>query len=527
MKKYFLKLYPLIAIGAGLALVVSLFSVTAFAVEAEEDTEPPTYVDNLVVVPGDGEVTLSWDAAIDDVGVVGYKVYIGTVSVEDAGNDYDMDPVEVGDVLESTVTGLENGVTYYFAMTALDAAGNESLSYSYEESATPEGSGDDDQNPTVVEAEVIDCTTVELTFSEEVALPEDAWDAFTIENLDNLLYLDVVDVYQSDDNAETIVLITESTEEDAQYLMTVGVAIEDLYGNAMISGTSDTAVFTGVVCVEDDVTTDDNTTDDTTTDDGPDEEAPALGDLTINSLTELELIFDEEVYLPSDEDLEDDIDPALEVFNIFDGDGSLVAVESIQYKETGEVDDNGDTVLDMTVLILTTEEHAPATEYYISVTGLMDENGNETEGDFTSATTYTTPAETDDDTTVVVEDDEIAPEDISELMSEVVDALINLSWAASVDSAGDLVDQMLYVSDDGGETYDDGTSIGTDATSYSYSGGVEGGTYTFKVITVDENGNTSEGALLTAELPVTGVGLGLLAAASLLGGGALSRRRKK
>ncbi|MDP2624555.1 MAG: hypothetical protein Q8P27_00025, partial [Candidatus Peregrinibacteria bacterium] len=76
------------------------------------------------------------------------------------------------------------------------------------------------------------------------------------------------------------------------------------------------------------------------------------------------------------------------------------------------------------------------------------------------------------------------------------------------------------------ETYEEVESLG-DVTSYTYGGGVEGTTYTFKVTTVDENGNESEGTITTAALPVTGAGIGLLAAASLLGGRAIMSRRRK
>lgn len=511
------KLLSFLAIGALLALVVTVFSVTAFAQDAE-DTEAPSYVDNVAVVPGDSEVTLSWDAATDDVGVTGYNIYVGTESVTEPAGEYNMGSVEAGDVLESTVTGLENDVTYYFAVTAVDEAGNESMDYSFEESATPEESGDDGTHPTVDAAEATDCDTITVTFSEEVVLlEEEAQSSFTIENLDSLLYLDVTAAMTLGEDATMVTLTTDMMEESAQYMLTVGSSIEDVYGNALVSGTSDTAIFSGMACAvsgdddDDDVVVGDDDDDDVT----DDTNAPTLNELIVTSLTEVELTFDEAVYLPEDEDLEDDVDPALALFEIFDGDNNVVAVTAVLYLATE--DD-----VDMTTLVLTTEEHLAETEYFIAVTGLMDEAGNATEGDFTSATTYTTP-EADD--TVVL--DEVAPEDVSAFVADALEALVNLNWESSVNSAGDLVDQMLYVSSDGGETYGDAESLGSDATTYSFSSGVEGETYSFRVTTVDESGNESEGVVVTATLPVTGVGLALLGAASLLGGGALARRRRK
>ena len=73
-------------------------------------------------------VTLSWDASPSDV--AGYKVYYdtqadGTFAGIDAieGDS----PVDVGHVLTYTVTGLYDDEDYYFAVTAYDASGNESI----------------------------------------------------------------------------------------------------------------------------------------------------------------------------------------------------------------------------------------------------------------------------------------------------------------------------------------------------------------------------------------------------------------
>ncbi len=72
-------------------------------------------------------VTLSWDASPSAVS--GYKVYYdtqsdGTFSGIDAieGDS----PIDVGNVLTYTVTGLYDDEDYYFAVTAYDASGNES-----------------------------------------------------------------------------------------------------------------------------------------------------------------------------------------------------------------------------------------------------------------------------------------------------------------------------------------------------------------------------------------------------------------
>lgn len=64
------------------------------------------------------DVTVSWDANTES-DLAGYKVYRGTTS-----RDYDQ-AANVGNVTAHTWLDLPAG-TYYFAVTAYDAAGNES-----------------------------------------------------------------------------------------------------------------------------------------------------------------------------------------------------------------------------------------------------------------------------------------------------------------------------------------------------------------------------------------------------------------
>ena len=66
-----------------------------------------------------GEVTFTWDTNTEP-DIAGYKVYYGTSS-----GDYTQS-VDVGNTTGYTQTGIQDGVTYYFASTAYDTAGNES-----------------------------------------------------------------------------------------------------------------------------------------------------------------------------------------------------------------------------------------------------------------------------------------------------------------------------------------------------------------------------------------------------------------
>ena len=65
------------------------------------------------------EVTLAWDPNIEE-DLAGYIVYYGTSS-----RDYTHD-VDIGNHTSCTISGFEDGITYFFAVTAYDEDGNES-----------------------------------------------------------------------------------------------------------------------------------------------------------------------------------------------------------------------------------------------------------------------------------------------------------------------------------------------------------------------------------------------------------------
>lgn len=506
-----------LAIASILLSVVGAALVPALAKAQDVDADAPSSVDNVKAMPGDGEVTVSWDAATDNTEVTGYAVFYGTTSVvqayldlkegEDPASIQYENVVDVENVLEHTVEGLENDTTYYFAVIAVDAAGNESLEYSKEVSATPVAAEaqDDGTPPTVVSATASSCTTVELTFSEPVVVPAtNPGSAFTIEDFDTLEFLNVTHAVNSS-MVSTLTLTTETMTQGAQYRLTAGTSVKDGFGNPVVSGTSDTAVFTGVECtIEPDAVADDTTAD---------TDAPKLESARLSSMTELELTFDEPVFFPElgpDEapaDGEEPKDANLKVFSVFDAADQPLELLAVAVSDSDPV-----------VLVLTTTEHAANAEYFVSVTGLLDEAGNATTGDFKSSASYVATLPDANDGNL----DLTPPENVTNLLSSVVDSLVNLSWG----TVGEAVDQYLYVSTDNGVTYERKAVLSQDVSSYSFEGGVEGQTYLFKVVTVDENGNQSDGTVATATLPVTGPGLALLAAASLLGGAGLSRKKK-
>jgi len=73
----------------------------------------PSQVTGLAATNGNAQSVLTWDAATDNVGATGYKVYKDGTLLHTLGN-----------VLTYTATGLTNGTTYAFTVRAFDAEGN-------------------------------------------------------------------------------------------------------------------------------------------------------------------------------------------------------------------------------------------------------------------------------------------------------------------------------------------------------------------------------------------------------------------
>jgi len=77
-----------------------------------------------------GTISIAWDP-VEDTDLAGYRVYYGMAS-----GSYSQS-VDVGNVLETTLTGLSDCTTWYVAVKAYDTAGNLSEGYSNEVSGWP------------------------------------------------------------------------------------------------------------------------------------------------------------------------------------------------------------------------------------------------------------------------------------------------------------------------------------------------------------------------------------------------------
>lgn len=93
---------------------------------APHDITPPAAPRGVYSVTGDQQVTLNW-LANTEPDVAGYRLYEGPCA---SGTNCPYDRIGATSATQFVVTGLSNGVTRYYAVSAVDRAGNESaLSY--------------------------------------------------------------------------------------------------------------------------------------------------------------------------------------------------------------------------------------------------------------------------------------------------------------------------------------------------------------------------------------------------------------
>lgn len=143
------------------------------------------------------------------------------------------------------------------------------------------------------------------------------------------------------------------------------------------------------------------------------------------------------------------------------------------------------------------------------------------------------PKETEKEVLHSAPNDEVSPEDVTALQAKltkrVKDFLVTLTWEKSKNTAGDLVKQLLYTSDDDGKTWADAKEYGVDITTHSFAAQPETN-YAVKVTTQDRSGNESDGVITHIKVPKlasSGAPLFLALGLAMMGGSAQLFRRKK
>ena len=116
-----LKVIPMLLAAAALGLVGCNDNSTS-----PRDVTPPAAPRGLYSVTGDHQATLSWLANTES-DLAGYRVYEAPCA---SGSNCPYNRIGATAATQYVATGLTNGVTRFFAVSAVDAAGNESdLSY--------------------------------------------------------------------------------------------------------------------------------------------------------------------------------------------------------------------------------------------------------------------------------------------------------------------------------------------------------------------------------------------------------------
>ncbi len=491
MKNVFSKLI------ASLAVVVMSMGFTAFAAV---DKNPPSDVIGLKGIALNAGAKISWDAATDNLKVAGYQVHYDVKSVQNPGEKYAFIK-DVGNVLTYNVTGLENGKKYYFSIIAYDEAKNESANWGAPEaSVTPTADAPeakDNTAPQVSKATALSKEQVKVVFSEAVVIPKDKpEDAFQIEDEDTLEPLAILkaEMDEEDKNNKTVVLTTAPQTEKSKYKLTVGIDVEDTFGNTIISGTSDTAEFDGSGA--------NKVAEDT--------KGPEVVKVEPMDNTHVIVTFNETIVLG--------IDPS-QNFNIVE---AADATKQLQVLGV-ELGKNTENVEDSSAIVTTSSQAEK--KYTVSVLGLKDNGGNEISsskatGEFTGVKEVKPPANIEDI---------LPPKDVAKLMAAYVfDAgkyVVNLSWENPVENKTDTKEQLVYMSEDQGTSYAKKASLDGTDTKYSVKDLIPG-EYWFKITQKDAAGNESEGIIKKVTLAETGPELLGLLALSVALGKVVTKRKK-
>lgn len=464
-------------------------SLNAFAA----DTTVPSDVENFTGTPGDSKIDLKWDAATDDTGVAGYVVYYGLSPVTEPGQSYDENK-DVGNVTEYSLTGLTNGKKYYLSVIAYDAAKNESAAWATELSVTPNagGSASDTVSPQVASAEAVSKEEVKVVFSEEIVLPsENAETEFAIEDQETFEPLEVKSVKMDDEDEsnKTVILETATQTKDNEYKLTVNIGIKDKAGNNIISGTSDTALFTG-----------------------SDAEKVA-NDTSAPKLLSVEVLDTEHIVLQFDEAVVVSLDPTSNFNIVQKNDGTKkLAIKGVELGKS-------DAGVDNASVLLTTEAMAGVT-YMVNAVNLKDMAGNtsvlsETTKEFTGVGENPGEDGTDEDDDVPADDDDDdtpAAELVAKFMAKTVfendSMVVKLSWDIIAATKDQIASQKIYMSKNSNNKFALKETLGADVNKYDVVG-LGAGDYWFKITTIDKEGKESTG-LTTGKVTIAETGPGLL-----------------
>jgi fibronectin type 3 domain-containing protein len=472
-----------------LALFVAVLALPLVAVAAVGT------VTNVIAKPGDAQIELSWTAV---TGATNYKVYHGTAPVSD-NEAYNLPTIKTKNAASQVVIGdLTNGQTYYFSVTAVDAAGNESEFYSEPEvSATPQksttgGNGGAELDLLTVRAQ--DSETVVVSFGSKIVMPTSAEQKFRIIYEFNQKPLKVVAVKFAPGTEDTLVIKTEPQEPGGDYLLVLpnelksvsgaSLAKADLtvnfLGSSLLASNDDSSIVTTVNAVD----------------------QFKVAEVRQLKPTELAVKFSRPVVLPT----KAQGGPA--PFTILNNNNPDLKIVVQNYTLDEE---------DPSLVLLTTDALQPSAHTLV-VANVTDTTGELITGqnsiiEFGGSSLL----------------DKLAPEDVTKLAATIKDLqklLVALNWVKSANTANDLAEYVLYQSVDGQNFTKIRTYTDSQLETATVDNLMANTTYTFKLTAVDRAGNESAGVTTKVTLPETGPGLVGLALGSLAAGRYFARRKR-
>lgn len=501
-------------------LAISLLSTLVFGIQIAFAGGIPENVTGLDAIAVDSNsIGLTWDSAKDADGnlVDHYRIYYGTFSVFEAGEgDYD-DQVDTPNNTPSFVlSDLEPGTDYYFSATAVSSDELESEEYSFEASATTMGGEEDEgeeadtTSPTVISVMAPDKLHVQVVFSEAVqlpvAVPEASFSIVEQINPANTLTVISATIDPSDESGATVLLESSEQTQNVNYIVTAGVTIRDLADNPIVSGSTDSGLFLGssVEFVEEE------------------EEEEAMEE-------EEEEAMEEEPVMEAAgaEDCEEDFGCFLAHMTNCSAAKVMASADKGKYEYMIEL--TGSEGADCKV------KYAADKHPSIIYAGAEMEC-SVAKGTYT-AEKYGEAFDLEKCSGSLTNDfeapefaDTTPPEDITNLLlsfrEQAEKFVVIMNWTASINTAKDLVDQMMYMSMDRGVTYDKGKALGAITVKTEIANLTAGKEYTFKVTTKDAAGNESTGVVKSIRLPSTGVGVGLALLGSAIVAGRVFRRKE-
>ncbi len=284
-------------------------------------------------------VVVSWDPNTES-DLSGYKVYYGNSS-----RNYTV-VIDVGNVTSYTIDNLQEGLTYYFAVTAYDFSGNESA-FSEEVSISLTGGNSDTNPPELISVVVMGETQLDVIFSEPV-------EKASAENPANYSINNGVTVLGAilDQDTTTVHLLTTKHQKGLTYVLTVS-NVKDLAQNSIPSGSSINYTIP-------------NTSGDT--------KPPELVVVQVINETTLDVIFNEPLEKASAENKDN--------YAISDG------VQVLNAKLNSN----------QSVVRLNTTQHQKGATYTLTVNNIRDASPNKNVIQPNTQTTYTVPSDANQDT---------------------------------------------------------------------------------------------------------------------------------